>query len=317
MCYQGLVAERRSQLPTIREGQRMPDAVTVKPGTMLTPRILMCPPDYYGIHYEINPWMHRDRPARTELAYRQWEQLRAILEAAGAVIELLEPVPGLPDLVFTANAAMIYGQTAFLSHFRHPERQAEEAVDAKWFAEHGFRVERLPGDMYFEGAGDALFCGETLFAGYRIRSDISSHQYVAQKVGHRVIPLELVDPYYYHLDTCFCPLTPESAIYYPEAFDEYGCRVLRESIPELIEVAPQEARHFACNAVVIGRCVVTNTGCPRLHQALSARGFQPIETPLSEFVKAGGSAKCLTLRLDGEDAASWRSALAAATVDPP
>ncbi len=160
--------------------------------------------------------------------------------------------------------------------------------------------------MYFEGAGDALFCGDTLFAGYRIRSDVRGHQQVGAMLGCRVIPLELVDPYYYHLDTCFCPLAPGVAIYYPGAFDDYGRRALAEVVGELIEVAEEEARRFACNAVVVGRTVVTNTGCPQLHAALRQRGYDPRETPLDEFVKAGGSAKCLTLRLDGEEAAGWK-----------
>ncbi len=268
-----------------------------------TARILMCPPDHYAIHYEINPWMQRRQPADTALAGEQWQNLTEILRDAGAELEFLEPVAGLPDLVFTANAGLVWEDRVFLSRFRHPERQGEEEVDAAWFAGQGFRVERLPPELYFEGAGDALFCGETLFAGYRIRSDIRSHQHVAGALGRRVIPLELVDPYYYHLDTCFCPLAPGIAIYYPPAFDEYARKVLAELVPTLIEVAADEARSFACNAVVVGRMVVTNAGCPQLHERLRQHGFEPVATPLGEFVKAGGSAKCLTLRLDGEEAA--------------
>jgi N-dimethylarginine dimethylaminohydrolase len=120
-----------------------------------------------------------------------------------------------------------------------------------------------------------------------------------------VLPLELIDAYYYHLDTCFCPLAPGAAIYFPGAFDDYGRRVLTANVPTLIKVNAEEARSFACNAVVAGQTVITNVGCPKLHNQLRAAGFMPAETPLSEFVKAGGSAKCLTLRLDGEEAASW------------
>jgi N-dimethylarginine dimethylaminohydrolase len=127
-------------------------------------------------------------------------------------------------------------------------------------------------------------------------------------LGVRVLPLELVDPYHYHLDTCFCPLAAGQAIWYPGAFDDYGRRVLSELIPDLIAVDQAEARRFACNAVVVGRTVVTNTGCAQLHRDLAARGFTPRETELDEFVKAGGSAKCLTLRLDGEEAAAWKHA---------
>ena len=163
----------------------------------------------------------------------------------------------------------------------------------------------MPENFSFEGAGDALFCGDTLYAGYRMRSDAAGHQQIGRLLGCRVIPVELVDARYYHLDTCFCPLAAGEAIWYPPAFDDYGQRAIRDHVPNLIEVEREEAERFACNAVVIGKRVITNTGCDRLHAALAARGYEPIATPLDEFVKAGGSAKCLTLRLDGEEAAAW------------
>jgi N-dimethylarginine dimethylaminohydrolase len=275
--------------------------------TKTPPHILMCPPDHYGIEYEINAWMKRERKADPQLASEQWQALVAVLKDVGAQISLLEPAAGLPDLVFTANAALIYERRAILSHFRHPQRQGEEPLCAEWFEKQGFTVERLPAGRFFEGAGDALFCGETLIAGYLIRSDVHSQQWLAEALGCEVLPLELIDQHYYHLDTCFCPLAPGEAIWYPGAFDDYGRRALTERIPTLIAVAPEEARSFACNAVVVGKHVITNTGCPRLHQDLLQRGYTPHETPLSEFVKAGGSAKCLTLRLDGEDAAAWKT----------
>jgi N-dimethylarginine dimethylaminohydrolase len=252
--------------------------------------------------------MSRSRQADRPLAHQQWRRLYETLTGLGTTVSLLEPAAGLPDLVFTANAAMIHGRRAILSHFRHQQRQGEEPLYERWLVEHGFTVDRLPDGRYFEGAGDALYCGDTLVAGYRIRSDVRSQQLVGQLVDSRVVPLELIDGYYYHLDTCFCPLAPGEAIWYPGAFDDYGRRALAEIVPSLIEVAPEEARSFACNAVVVGKHVVTNTGCPRLHADLVSRGYKPIETPLSEFVKAGGSAKCLTLRLDGEEAAGWKRA---------
>ena len=275
---------------------------------VLQPHILMCPPDYFGIEYEINAWMHRERPADQRVAARQWLGLRNLLEEAGARISTMSPVAGLPDLVFTANAALIHRNMAVLARFRHPQRAGEEPHDANWLSEHGFEVVHAPGDVYFEGAGDALFCGDTLFAGYRIRSDARGHQRIAALLGCRVIPLELVDPYHYHLDTCFCPLAADTAIYYPPAFDSYGVQVLKELVPNLIEVVQSEARRFACNAVVVGKTVVTNTGCEALAGQLIERGYTHRETPLDEFVKSGGSAKCLTLRLDGEEAASWKYA---------
>jgi N-dimethylarginine dimethylaminohydrolase len=268
----------------------------------------MCPPDHYGIEYEINPWMDRRRTCNRELAVRQWHGLCQLLEDNGAAVSCLAPVAGLPDLVFTANAALIFKDLAIPANFRHPERKGEEVHARQWFCEHGFRIQELPGHLFFEGAGDALFCGDTLFAGYRIRSDIRSHLELADRLGCRVMSLELVDPHYYHLDTCFCPLAPGAAMYYPQAFDDYGRKVLCERIDDLLPVSGAEAANFACNAVVLERTVITHIGCPQLHRELQRRGFQTWETPLGEFVKAGGSAKCLTLRLDGEEAAAWKSA---------
>jgi N-dimethylarginine dimethylaminohydrolase len=270
------------------------------------PRILMCRPDYFGIEYEINPWMHRAHPADHDTAREQWSSLHRILSDLGVIIELIEPQAGLPDLVFTANAAMIVRGQAVLSRFRHPQRQREERLFAAKLEQLGLEVIRLPDDEYFEGAGDALFCGETLFAGYPIRTIARSLQHVANVLGLHVMPLQLIDPRFYHLDTCFCPLEPTMAIWFPEAFDAYGQQVIRANIHNLIALEEPEAASFAANAVVVGRHVVTNIGCPRLHAQLRERSFEPIETPLSEFVKAGGSAKCLTLRLDGEEAAGWK-----------
>jgi N-dimethylarginine dimethylaminohydrolase len=273
-----------------------------------SPSILMCPPDFYGIEYEINPWMSRSRRCDHSLAVQQWRRLRTSLEELGASVFRLPPVPGLPDLVFTANAALICRDLAVLSRFRRPERQGEARHFEKWLSDHGFRIHHLEAGVSFEGAGDALFCGEVLFAGYRIRSGIRAHQEIGAVLGCRVIPLELVDARYYHLDTCFCPLAPNIAVYYPWAFDSYARRVLKELIGELIPVSPAEATRFACNAVVIGNTVVTNAGCPLLGRELRNRGFNHIETPLGEFLKSGGAAKCLTLRLDGEEAACWNGA---------
>jgi N-dimethylarginine dimethylaminohydrolase len=274
---------------------------------MSVPRILMCAPDYYGIEYEINPWMSRQRQSEPQAAAEQWSALKQKLQDAGATIDLLPPQPGLPDLVFTANAALIYRKVAVMAHFRYPQRQGEVPYDEAWLRAAGFEIEHVPNDLHFEGAGDALFCGDTLFAGYRIRSHARGHQQIGELLNCRVIPMELVDPYYYHLDTCFCPLSIEQALYFPPAFDDYGRATLQAHIPKLIEVTADEARRFACNAVVLGRNVITNSGCPQLQEQLRNEGFTPWGTPLDEFVKAGGSAKCLTLRLDGEEAAGWKS----------
>jgi N-dimethylarginine dimethylaminohydrolase len=269
------------------------------------PRILMCPPDFYGIEYEINPWMSRAKGAESAVAQRQWRNLHDALVKLGVQVELLTPQAGLPDLVFTANAGLMFKDRFISSRFRHEQRARETPYFDEWFAGHGFQVEHLPEGMYFEGAGDALFCGQTLFAGYRIRSDASAHQEVGRLIGKQVLPLELVNPRFYHLDTCFCPLAAGEAIYFPEAFDAYGRRVIESNIPKLILAIEADAHRFGCNAVVVGKNVVINAGCAQLAADLQAAGYVPIAVELDEFLKAGGSAKCLTLRLDGEEAAEW------------
>ncbi len=259
----------------------------------------MCPPDFYSIEYEINPWMDRRRGADPARAREQWARLKqALTQDIGATVELATPLPGLPDMVFTANAGYCEGGLAVLSRFRHHERAREEEPFRRWFAEHGFRVALLPEELYFEGEGDVLPCGDALYAGYRYRSDIRSHLAVSELLGKEVLSLELVDPRFYHLDTCFCPLDGGSALYYPGAFDSYGRRVLRDRIADLIAAPKEEALRFGCNAIVLGRQVVMNSGCPTLRRKLQERGYAVHEVELSEYIKAGGSAKCLALFLD-------------------
>ncbi len=266
----------------------------------------MCPPDYFGIEYEINPWMSLQQGSDPVLARTQWEDLHGTLRNLGVTVDLLEPVSGLPDLVFTANAGLVFRDLFLPANFRFGVRQGESLHYVRWAREQGFTITPLPEGMNFEGAGDALFCGDTLFAGYRFRSNVKSHQWVAERLGVPVLPMELVDPRFYHLDTCFCPIAPGAAMYYPGAFDEYGRSVLRDRIDPLIEVSAEEAVSFSCNAVVVGRTVILNRGAPKLARALESLGFGVCPLEFSEFIKSGGSAKCLTLRIDGEEAASWK-----------
>jgi N-dimethylarginine dimethylaminohydrolase len=239
-------------------------------------------------------------------ARRQWTDLGTALNELGVTIDLIEPVSGLPDLVFTANAGIVYHDLFIASRFRYGVRQGESPHFESWAKRRGLQVVLMPEGYNFEGAGDALFCGETLFAGYRFRSDVRSHQWIGERLGVEVLPLELVDPRFYHLDTCFCPLAPDVAIYYPGAFDEYGRSVLSDRIPNLIEVAPEEAISFSCNAVVVGKTVILNAGATKLADALAERGCTVRALEFSEFIKSGGSAKCLTFRVDGEEAAGWK-----------
>ncbi len=258
-------------------------------------KLLLCPPDYYGIEYEINPWMDRTHNAIPELARNQWGKLKETLETLGCQVELITPQPRLPDMVFTANAGLVVGRKFIRSNFRFPERRGEESWFEKWFAEHGYENVRLSDSLFFEGEGDALFCGDVLFCGYRFRSDVRSHQLLGEVLGRLAISVELVQDRYYHLDTCFCPLPDGGAIWFPDAFDEYGQKAIRHHVHDLIEVSPEEAAHFACNAVVLSQDVVLSDRSPKLCGALSARGYRTHPLPMTEFIKAGGACKCLTL----------------------
>jgi N-dimethylarginine dimethylaminohydrolase len=262
-------------------------------------RILMCPPAYYGIEYEINPWMSRSRQVDRARAAKQWEDLFDLLRGKlGLSISLLEPQEGVPDLVFTANAGLVQGDTFLPGNFRHPERRPETPVFRRWFEKEGYRIHPLPPELFFEGEGDALRLGKELFAGYRIRSDIHTHAWISKILDKRVLSLELVDDRFYHLDTCFCPLADDAAAYYPPAFDSYARKVIEASVPRKIEVSPEEALRFACNAVVADGKAVLPAGCGSLGGHLAAWGYEVWETDLSEFLKAGGGAKCLVLLLD-------------------
>ena len=260
--------------------------------------LLMSPPTYYGIEYEINPWMSRSRQTDASHAASQWLRLRDILQHVLKLdVRIVEPVHGLPDMVFTANAGLVWKTQFVVSNFRYEVRRGEAPHYEKWFHEQGYDIVRLPQEYLFEGEGDLLQCGELWFGGYHVRSDIAAHQKVAEIIDQEVLSLELTNNWFYHLDTCFCPLGEEQALFYPPAFDAYAIKVLEANIARLIEVSPQEAARFACNAIVVGNSVVMNEGCPKLRARLETLGFSVFETPLSEFLKAGGSAKCLALTI--------------------
>ena len=205
-------------------------------------------------------------------------------------------------MVFTANAGLVLGENAVLSRFYHPERQKEEPYFKKWFEDNGFNVFELPKDLPFEGAGDALLDreGRWLWAGYGFRSELDSHPYIAKWLDIEVLSLRLIDDRFYHLDTCFCPLSGGYLLYYPGAFDSYSNHIIEGRVPKekRIAIAEADAVNFACNSVNVGQTIVMNKASNSLKQRLADVGFKVIETPLTEFLKAGGAAKCLTLRIN-------------------
>ncbi|MGB3642220.1 MAG: TIGR00300 family protein [Rivularia sp. (in: cyanobacteria)] len=264
-------------------------------------RFLMCAPEHYDVDYVINPWMEGNiHKSSQERAVQQWQKLHSVLKQH-AIVDLVKPHKGVPDMVFTANAGLVLGDNVVLSRFLHKERQKEEPYFKAWFEENGFNVNELPKDLPFEGAGDALLDreGRWLWAGYGFRSELDSHPYLAKWLDIEVLSLRLTDERFYHLDTCFCPLANGYLLYYPGAFDSYSNRLIEMRVAEEKRIAIEEADavNFACNTVNVESIVVMNKASDSLKKRLAKVGFEVIETPLTEFLKAGGAAKCLTLRV--------------------
>jgi N-dimethylarginine dimethylaminohydrolase len=258
----------------------------------------MCRPDFFGVLYEINPWMHQSVEVDPDAARTQWEGLVATLREAGAQVELQEPVSGLPDLVFTANAGVVNGGQFVPARFRNVERQAETAYDVAWFGAHGYDVDELPLEVHHEGAGDALPFGDVLVSGYRWRSDAVSHAHLSRLTGAAVRSVELVDERLYHLDLTFCPVDDRRALVAPLGWDRYGLAVLDALVPEPLLLEDEEALAFCANSVVVGRTIVMPACPPRVGRALEKWGLEVVVCDVGEFLKAGGGCRCLTLALD-------------------
>ncbi|RRA47942.1 dimethylarginine dimethylaminohydrolase family protein [Acidipila sp. EB88] len=272
-------------------------------GTPLFPRptFLMCPPRFFDVQYVINPWMEGNLHAPSyALALTQWKHLHTTIESLAEVL-LIEPKPALPDMVFTANAGLVHHNLAIVSRFRCRERQGEEPHFRSWFTVEGFTLAELPPSIPFEGEGDALFTpdGARLWIGHGWRTDLASHEVLRALLPCEVAPLRLIDPRFYHLDTCFAPLPGGELLYYPAAFDAPSLASIEAFYPAHKRVAVEEADalRFACNAVVLGTTIVLNAASSQLLETLEAHRYTVHQVPLSEFLKAGGAAKCLALRL--------------------
>lgn len=257
---------------------------------------LMCPPTYFEVAYAINPWMRPDRPTDADRAMRQWERLHQIYLDLGHTVRIIDPVPGLPDMVFAANGAIVIGGKVLGVKFRFAERAAEADAYLDWFRASGFpdvRTARLVN----EGEGDILFTGRALIAGYGFRTDLAAHAQLEETFGVQVISVRLVDPRYYHLDTAMCVLDADTAAYYPSAFDDASRAALAAHFPGLIEASESDAKVLGLNAVSDGRHVVLPAQATELAARLATLGFEPIGVDLSELRKAGGGPKCCTLEL--------------------
>ncbi|WP_353963735.1 dimethylargininase [Streptomyces sp. NBC_00083] len=268
------------------------------PRTARPRRYLMCPPAHFKVTYSINPWMDPDKPVDLPLALAQWEDLRDRYRALGHTVELLDPRPDLPDMVFAANGATVIDGRVLGARFAHAERAAEAEAHRDWFRAHGFTTVHEPAHIN-EGEGDFAVTDSYVLAGRGFRSSPLSHDEAQEFFGRPVIGLDLVDPRYYHLDTALCVLddTADEIMYYPPAFSPGSRAVLSRLFPHALIAEEPDAAALGLNAVSDGRNVLLPQGAVGLYDPLRARGYEPIGMDLGELLKGGGSVKCCTQEL--------------------
>jgi len=256
----------------------------------------MCPPEHFAVTYAINPWMRPDQPTDAATAMRQWASLRQVYLDLGHDVRTIKPVPGLPDMVFAANGATMVDGTVLGARFRYPQRAAEAEAYLRWFRDAGYPRVQAPRQLN-EGEGDILFTGRVLLSGHGFRSDEAAGAELAEVFGRPVVSLRLTDPRFYHLDTALCVLDPDTAMYYPAAFDDAARAAIAAQFGELIEAKDEDAEVLGLNAVSDGRHVVLPVQARSLAAQLRERGFEPIGVDMSEVLKGGGGPKCCTLEL--------------------
>jgi N-dimethylarginine dimethylaminohydrolase len=255
----------------------------------------MCRPTYFAVDYVINPWMDPSVPVRTDLALAQWTALRDTYRELGHTVDEIDPIPGLPDMVFAANGATVVDGLAYGAQFRYPQRAPEAPAYLNWLADAGFETHEAKERN--EGEGDLLLTPRFLLAGTGFRTDLAAHAEAQELFGRPVITLQLVDPRYYHLDTALTVLRGDTIAYLPEAFSASSRRVLGQLFPDAIKATPADAAVLGLNAVSDGHNVVLPRQATGFADQLRERGFTPIPVDLSELLKAGGGPKCCTLEL--------------------
>ena len=260
-----------------------------------TRHYLMCRPTYFTVSYEINPWMHPSVPTDTAKAIAQWEELHDTYVRLGHRIELIDPLDGLPDMVYAANGALVSDGVVYTAKFTYPQRMPEGPAYAQWFAERGYRVHTAAETN--EGEGDILTVGDLVLAGTGFRTSTAAHTELQEVIGKPVVSLRLVDPRFYHLDTALMVLSDSEIAYYPPAFSDGSRRVLERLFPDAVIATEQDAVVLGLNGVSDGRHVIHNPRATDLAAALAERGFEPIGIDTSELLKGGGGAKCCTLEL--------------------
>ncbi len=255
----------------------------------------MTPPAFFAVEYAINPWMDLSTPVDVGVAHEQWENLRQTYLRLGHQVDIVEPAPGLPDMVFAANGGFIAQDIAIVAKFRFAERAGEARAYAAWMAALGYRP--VSTRHVNEGQGDLLMVGEMVLAGHGFRTDPRAHDEVSAALGLPVVSLELVDPRFYHLDTALAVLDDHTIAYYPPAFSEAAQDQLRALFPGAIVVGSADAYVLGLNVVSDGLHVVLPSSATHFATQLRAAGFEPVGVDLSELLKGGGSVKCCTLEV--------------------
>jgi arginine dihydrolase len=255
-------------------------------------RFLVCEPRHFAVQYAINPWMQPDIQVDVDLAREQWQSLIRAYRAHGHAVDTLEPVAGLPDMVFAANSAVVVGGRVFGSLFHAPERRPESTHYETWFKTAGFDVYRP--ESVCEGEGDLVWTGRYVLAGTGFRTSRDAHREAQEFFGHPVVSLTLVDPYFYHLDTALFVLDDDNIAYYPEAFSPGSREVLARLYPDAVLATRDDASAFGLNSVSDGRHVFIAPQAETLAARLDERGYVPVPVDLSELLKAGGGIKCCT-----------------------
>lgn len=269
--------------------------------------VLFAEPTYFDVEYVINPHMKPGTVDRS-LARRQWESLVEVYRDLGLDVSILPAVEGLPDLVFIANQSLPTRRgdgslAVVLSRMWAPQRRPEVEVVRRFFMERGYAVHEIEDeDTFFEGTGDAIWHPRRrlIYGGYGWRTVRRAYWPRGGHIDAHVIPIQLCDARFYHLDTCLAPLDENTACYVPVAFLPEGRALLERSFDNLIEVPLDEAvGALACNGhCPDGRHFIVDRLAEETMRRVQAAGFTPVPVDTSEFRKSGGSVQCLKLMLD-------------------
>lgn len=277
----------------------MPDLILKGEGIyccLFMKKFLLCPPTYFNIEYEINPWMHIENKVTPNSVNEEYTLLKqTYLELSVQILEI-PPQKGLPDMVYTANLGFAKDNIFIVANFKFPQRQKESIYSEQFFSKLGFEIKKLPPEIPWEGEGDFLKAGNKYFMGHGKRSSLKAKDYLSEILQGQVVPLKLIDPYFYHLDMCFFPLDANTVTINPRSFEPEGVETIRQHFKTVIETSPEDNQTMACNAEIVGNTIVVAESLSQeLKDKYGALGYKTKELPMYQYIKGGGSIKCLSL----------------------